>query len=309
MLMRYTLKQLEYFVAAAECGSIKLAADKIRISAPSISTAIAHLEEEFGVQLFVRRHAQGLSLTRAGKQLAREARLSIRQAMSLYNIADELASEISGQLVIGCMVTLAPMIAPEIVRTFSKKHSRVELAIIEGSHEQLLEQLNCVSVDAALSYDLQFPDEVSFEPLVSLPPQVLLPAQHKLARESAIRLKQLNTEPLILLDLPYSRQYFASIFQKEGLPMSVAVRSGSQEMIRSMVANGLGYTITNVRPKTRTTLDGRKLVSIPLEGRHQPMKIGLATLHTRYQPGILNAFQQHCRDIFAGDNVPGMRKL
>ena len=72
--MRYTLKQLQYFVAAAETGSVKLAAQQIPISQPSVSSAISQLEREFDVQLFLRHHAQGLSLTAAGRRMLREAR-------------------------------------------------------------------------------------------------------------------------------------------------------------------------------------------------------------------------------------------
>ncbi|MBE7246969.1 MAG: LysR family transcriptional regulator, partial [Actinomycetospora chiangmaiensis] len=61
--MRFTLRQLEYFIAAGQTGSITLASERIHISKPSISTAIAHLERELSVQLFVRHHAQGLTLT------------------------------------------------------------------------------------------------------------------------------------------------------------------------------------------------------------------------------------------------------
>ena len=56
--MRYTLRQLEYFIAAGETGSITLASERVHISQPSISTAISHLEQGFGVQLFIRHHAQ-----------------------------------------------------------------------------------------------------------------------------------------------------------------------------------------------------------------------------------------------------------
>lgn len=72
--MRFTLRQLEYFIAAGETKSITLAAERINISQPSISIAISHLEQEFGVQLFIRHHAQGLSLTPAGRALLQEAK-------------------------------------------------------------------------------------------------------------------------------------------------------------------------------------------------------------------------------------------
>jgi DNA-binding transcriptional LysR family regulator len=68
MPLRFTLRQLEYLVAVAECGSVALAAERCHVSSPSISAAISQLEQEFGLQLFVRRHAQGLSLTEGGRQ-------------------------------------------------------------------------------------------------------------------------------------------------------------------------------------------------------------------------------------------------
>ena len=66
--MQFTLKQLTYFVAAGEAGSILRAAENIHVSQPSISNAIAHLEDVFQVQLFIRHHAQGMSLTTAGSE-------------------------------------------------------------------------------------------------------------------------------------------------------------------------------------------------------------------------------------------------
>ncbi|MFP9018192.1 LysR family transcriptional regulator, partial [Pseudomonas aeruginosa] len=62
----YTLRQLKYFVTTVECGSVAEASRKLYIAQPSISTAVKGLEESFGVQLFIRHHAQGVSLTPAG---------------------------------------------------------------------------------------------------------------------------------------------------------------------------------------------------------------------------------------------------
>jgi DNA-binding transcriptional LysR family regulator len=65
MVLRFTLRQLEYFVAVGEAGSIAKAAEQVNVSAPSISASIAQLEAEFGVQLFVRKHSHALSGSRA----------------------------------------------------------------------------------------------------------------------------------------------------------------------------------------------------------------------------------------------------
>ena len=100
--MQYTLKQLRYFAAAAEEGSVTGAAKAIRVSQPSISEAIAHLEDAFDLQLFVRHHARGLALTPAGQRLLVEARSLLAHAgdlsQSVGGLADKLAGGPGGRL-------------------------------------------------------------------------------------------------------------------------------------------------------------------------------------------------------------------
>ena len=307
--MRFTFKHLEYFVAAAEAGGIKPASERISISQPSISSAISHLERELQVQLFVRHHAQGLALTSSGKRILREAKLLLRQGEGLYALAGELSSEVRGRLAVGCMVTLAPMIAPELGHAFTQKHPGVDLAITEGSHEQLLSELRQVRIDAAISYDLDFSDDVKFEPLASLPAQILLARDHPLAKRKSIKLAELDGQPMVLLDLPYSRQYFFSIFQNEGVTANICARSSNQEVVRAMVANGYGYTISNVRPRSSITLDGHELVAVTLAGNHKPMRIGVATLLQERKPMLLEAFESHCREMISERSIPGMVPL
>ena len=74
-MLRYTLRQLEYFVTAAERGSVARAAAELNVSQPSVSTAVGKLEQQFGVQLFIRQHAQGVLLTPVGRRLLAQARL------------------------------------------------------------------------------------------------------------------------------------------------------------------------------------------------------------------------------------------
>lgn len=307
--MRITLKHLEYFVATAEAGSIKLAAEQISISAPSISSAIAHLEAELRVQLFIRRHAQGLTLTPAGKRIARDSKLVLRQAEALYSVAGELRDSITGRLSIGCMVTLAPMIIPELSYAFTNTYPDVKLAIVENTHEQLIEQLRQANIDAAISYDLGFSDDIAFEPLASLPPQVILASDHPLAKRKRIKLSDLAGLPMILLDLPYSRQYFLSLFQNEDRMPNIHASSAHQEVVRAMVSNGFGFAISNVRPRNLTTLDGRELVALDLVGQHKPMTIGLATLHQEHKPLLLETFEKHCRELISRRGIPGMIKV
>lgn len=304
--MRYTLRQIEYFIATAETGSITLASERINISQPSISNAIAHLEQELDTQLFVRRHAQGLSLTSAGRLLLVEAKQLVKQAEQLYAVASEVGERVRGQLSLGCMVTLAPMVMPELSHSFTSAHPAARIVYVVGDHEQLLERLQRAEIDVAITYNLLIPEGVDFMPLASLPPHALVSEAGPLARHSAVSLGELVSEPLILLDLPISREYFLGLFMSEGLEPNVSARSTHQDVIRTMVANGYGYTLANVRPRSEVALDGRRLVRIRLSGEHKPMVLGVATLKQNRRFRLVEAFEQHCRKIVSDSYIPGM---
>jgi len=307
--MRFTIKQLEYFVATGETGSIKLAAEKIAISQPSISSAISHLEKELQVQLFVRHHARGLSLTPIGKRILREAKLFLRQGESLYSVAGQLQNTIQGRLSVGFMLTLAPMIAPELSQSFSSRNPLVLIDMMDDSHEGLLDKLRNVEIDAVISYNLLIPDDVDFQPLTDLPPKVLISSRHPLSKRKQLTLEELADEPMVFLDLPISNSYFYALFDQIGIAPNIKARSGNPEIVRTMVANGYGYSIVNVRPKNMTALDGKKLVSIKLMGNHKPMQIGVMTLKHNNKPKLLEEFVKHCCKMISANGIPGMSSI
>lgn len=85
---------MQYFVATAESGSIMHASEKIHVSSPSISAAIAHIESELKVQLFIRQHAKGLSVTDIGERVMQECKIILNQAGGLYTLAAEFSESI-----------------------------------------------------------------------------------------------------------------------------------------------------------------------------------------------------------------------
>jgi DNA-binding transcriptional LysR family regulator len=131
--VRFTLRQLEYFVAVGESGSITQAAQRVNISQPSISAAITHLETELGVQLFIRHHAQGLSLTPAGRTLLEKTKQVLQQAESLLTAAAALANDVGGRIDVGFLLTLAPLIIPELCRSFEQKFPASRIQITEDN--------------------------------------------------------------------------------------------------------------------------------------------------------------------------------
>ena len=304
--MRFTFRQLEYFVAVGETGGVTAASERINISPPTISAAISQLEAEFGFQLFVRQHAQGLSLTPAGERFLMEAKALLAQAGELGGLAEELSEKVSGPLKVGCLVTIAAMVVPELCHGFMERHEAVRVDVSEDHQAELLEKLRRAEIAVALTYDLQLPEDIAFEPLVELPPYALFAADHPLAQEKRLALSRLAEEPLVLLDLPLSREYFMSLFFQDRLRPTIYSSSAHLEVIRTLVANGYGYSLLNVRPKNMRALDGKPLASVPLTADYRAMVMGLASLRRYRKPRAVEAFEDYCRERISGRVVPGM---
>ncbi|HEX4766791.1 MAG TPA: LysR substrate-binding domain-containing protein [Lichenihabitans sp.] len=303
--MRFTLKQLAYFVAAGETGSVTVASERVNISQPSISAAISQLETEFALQLFVRHHAQGLSLTAAGERLLQVAKALLQQAEDLQDIADEVASTVAGRLQIGSFRTLSPLLVPSLCRGFLDRYPGVKLATLEGDEQSLLTNLRRAEISLALTYLLNVTQDIEFEPLARLPTYILLPADHRLAARRAIALAELADEPFILLDLPLSREYFVSLFLRQGLSPNIAARSDYPETVRSYVASGFGFSLLTARPLNKSALNGRPLTYVQLDGDHEPMVLGVATLRGLRKTRTAQAFIDYSREMISTESLPG----
>ncbi len=303
--MRFTLKQLSYFVAAGEANSITLASERVHISQPSISSAISQLEAEFEVQLFYRHHAQGLSLTPAGQRLLVAARDLLHQAESLHDLAEEITTSVGGPLRVGAFRTFAPLILPELCVSFSEMHPKVSLEMVEDDESELVSKVRKAELDIALTYQQEGID-LDFEQLALLPTYVLLPAGHGLAKSGSLSLKDLAGQPFVLLDLPVSRDYFMSLFHKAGLPVNIIARSAQPETVRSYVASGLGFSLLTARPKSLTALNGRNLAYLYLDDDFPPMKLGMVTARNIRKTRAVEAFEEHCRKSISTRSIPGM---
>jgi DNA-binding transcriptional LysR family regulator len=305
---RFTLKQLAYFVAAGEAGSVTLAAERVHISQPSISAAISALEHEFAVQLFVRHHAQGLSLTAAGERLLIAARDLLRTADDLGDLARDIAGGIAGPLHVGAFRTLSALVLPELVAGFAAANPRVMLTMVEDDEAGLLTRLRRGEIDLALSY-AQSADDIAFERLALLPTYILLPAHHVLADRAKLTLADLANEPFILLDMPISRDYLRSLFDHAGVPITVAARSDQPETIRAMVGAGLGWSLMTARPASRVAANGCPLAYLPLADDVPPIELGLLTHRSLRQTRAAAAFADFCRAHIATDHLPGMARV
>lgn len=308
MTFRYTLRQLEYFVAVGKAGSIAAASEVLNISSPSISAAIAQLEEAFGVTLFIREHAKGLALTDTGARFHEQAVHVLHEAERLATLAGEITGTAQGRLSVGCLLTFAQIVLPRLRREFETLHPAVRIEQRILNQAEIFSQIRREELDLALTYNLDIPSDLSFDPIIDLPPYMLCDENHPLADLEEVEVRQLKDHPMVLLDLPHSSDYFLSFFTREGIRPRVSERTWDMSVMRSMVANGYGFSIANILPLSNQSPDGKPLRFIPLAGDAKPMRIGLLRLPTRKPSQTLKAFMDHCREVVGQGQMPSLRR-
>ena len=143
-------QNMEYFLTAAENGSITWAAEKLNITQQALSNAIARLESELGCRLFERSH--GLELTYSGKKF-REAAINMldmqHQTLTMLNDINE---HVLGELRIGISYTRGQAILPLLLPDYIKAHPQVELSVLEGSSRDIEEHLAQGDIDVIIGF-------------------------------------------------------------------------------------------------------------------------------------------------------------
>lgn len=306
MPARFTLRQLEYFVAVGRAGSIAAAADRMNVSSPSISAAITQLEVEFGITLFVREHARGLSLTRAGHRFLERTEFVLREAEALTTLAGEISGQVQGVLSVGCLMSFAQIVLPGLRRAFETAYPQVRIDQRALNQAEIFSQLRRAELDIALTYDLDIPADLQFRPLHALPPYVVVGQDHPLAGRSSVTIQDLRDLPMVLLDLPYSDAYFLSFFRKADFKPTISERTRDMSVMRSLVANGFGFSIANIRPVNALAPDGKTLVFIPIDGDVRPTRMGLLTARMDNETNTMQAFVDHCEQAVASGRLPGL---
>lgn len=288
---RVTMRQLSYFVATARCESIARAAEELHVSSPSISVALTELESIVGAPLFVRRHARGVVLTEVGSQLIDTARQILLMAYEFRSHSDAAGYEYESVIDFGCLVSLAPLV-PAIVSEFYQDYPKVRVRWHEADHASLIAGLETGTINCGLLYDFNIPASISGMVVREMPLQMVLPRNHPMAEEPVVALRDMTDEPFILLDLPNTHDYLLSSFSELGLEPNIAYRTQSYEMLRSLVANGFGYTLLNYCPPY-TGLNGGGLVCRPLVERLRPCNMVFVRRHKYQTPHVIEMFRRH----------------
>jgi len=296
--MDIKLRPIRYFIAAAECGSLSEAANKLHISQPSISAAIQEIEETLDLQLFVRYPSKGIRLTAEGIKVLEEARILIRHAESFRAATSEVKSQLIGNLSIAFFMNLGSHYLSEIIRTFKEKYPDINVHIHDLNQADIFDALSSGKVELALTFDLNIPKSMKAKYIASRAPYALLPTNDPLAQQDEVELKQLVERPFVLMDLPYTNDYFISLFSKYNLTPNIRYRTTLFEAVRTFVASGLGVSVLNLIPKSPITYNGNAVAIKPIKDEVDPLNIVLIH-YTRLKPRrIAEIFSEHVEAFF-----------
>jgi DNA-binding transcriptional LysR family regulator len=297
-MLRFTLRQVEYAVAIWDHGSVAAASAHLGVAQPTLSASLAKLEEQVGLQIFIRHHAQGVSPSPAGLRFLGEARNLLTYAQDLQRDTAAAGNAVEGTLSLGSFATIAPAFVPQLISSFTSLHPAVTIRMAEGTQDELFAGLRGGSHDLALLYDVDMPDDLTLTHLASFVPHILLPAKHRLTRLRQVPLVALRDEPFILLDIAPSRTYFTRILEQAGITPKVAFSSPSLEVVRGLVGQGLGYSILITRPHGDHSYAGDELAVRPIAEDVERGVIALAALRQMRKTRLVSAFETHCVTFF-----------
>jgi DNA-binding transcriptional LysR family regulator len=133
------LRQLEYFVAIAEHGSLTAAAEELLVSQPSLSQQIRALERELGGEL-LERLPRGVRLTAAGQELLGEARATLRHAARARRLVRRALELEAGQLDVAVTTSAALGILPVVLREWQRRYPQIEVSLLEFPHRRALDE-------------------------------------------------------------------------------------------------------------------------------------------------------------------------
>ena len=301
-MLKITLKQIQYFVVVAEKKSFAAAAKILNISQPAITSAINLLEERLEVDLLLRHHAQGVTLTTAGHDLLARSRSLLVHAKELEVSTIDLSEKLHGRLNIGCFLTLSPMYMPKLITNFLNIHKEVDVRLFEGKQKELINGLRNGDYDFVFIYHVDsthaFDKDLEHYSLQRSTPHVIVSPDHRIASFKNIQLKQLVNYPMVLIDIEPSSEYFLGLFRKKDLNPFIKYRSPSFETVRGFVANGMGYSILITQPKLNFDYNGNLIKYIPIVDNVELGNITLTQLLNKRSSRLMKAFYEFTINSF-----------
>ncbi len=220
-------------------------ANALFTSQSGVSKQIKDLEDELGIDIFVRRGKRLTGLTEPGKSVHQLIERMLLDAENMRRIARQYADEDTGHLVVATTHTQARYALPKVVREFTRVFPKVQLALRQGSPRQIAQMLVDGEADIAISTEAldRFADIVTF-PCYSWHHIVVVPKQHPLVGREKVTLEDVADYPIITYDRDFTgRSHIDESFAKAGAMPDVVLTAIDADVIKTYVELGMGVGV------------------------------------------------------------------
>jgi DNA-binding transcriptional LysR family regulator len=274
--MAFTLRQLQYFIAVAEEGTVSGAAQSLSISQSAVTEAIKELESDLGVTLF-ERHRRGLTITHKGHQFYRHANRILADVQDARRsfIGEDVAPP--SHLSLGATSLVAGYVLSDLLARFRRAYPGVDVSAIEDNGDYLEHLLIGGELDVAVMVisNLRDRNALQAEIFETSPYRLWLPLGHRLASAESIALADIASEPLIMLTVDETEENTGKLLSALGAKPHVAFRTRSVEAVRSLVATGAGVALLPDLVYRPWSLEGDRIESRDISGALPVVQVGM----------------------------------
>jgi len=241
------LQQLRYLVEVAKQGlNVSEAAEKLHTSQPGISKQIRLLEDELGIQVFIRNGKRVVAVSDPGKEVLKISERILREAQNLKRVGDEFSRESEGSLTIATTHTQARYALPGPIQAFMQHYPGVRLSLKQGSPTQICDMVVSGEADLAIATEgIALFKELAMLPCYEWNRGVVVPLGHPLLDlEAPITLQDIARYPIITYDFAFTgRSKINKAFANLGITPTVALTAIDTDVIKTYVTLGLGIGI------------------------------------------------------------------
>lgn len=295
--MRFTLRQLQVFVAVAKQESVSRAAQSLALSQSAASTSLSELERQSDCQLFDRA-GKRLILNALGQQLLPQAVALLDQAREIEQLLNGKSG--FGSLEVGATLTVGNYLATLLIGSFMQRHPqcRVKLQVHNTAH--VVQQVAHYELDLGLiEGDCQHPD-IEVQPWVEDELVVFCAPQHPFARSGQASLEELTREAWVLREQGSgTRLTFDQAMRHHATPLNIRLELEHTEAIKRAVESGLGISCIS-RLALRDAFRRGSLVAVETPQLDLTRQFYFIWHRMKYQTAAMREFLELCRALTAG---------
>lgn len=240
------LQQMRYVFEVARRGlNVSEAAVALHTSQPGVSRQIRVLEEELGVDIFVRQGKRLTGITAPGREILKIAERMLHDVDNLRGVGREFSNEASGSLSIATTHTQARYVLPRVIQEFMRRYPSVRVSLHQGSPAQVCEYVLAGEADIAIATEaIGEQEELIMLPCYQWNRCVIAEARHPILKAKPLTLEEIAKHPIITYDFAFTgRSQINQAFAARGLSPNVVLTAIDADIIKTYVALGLGVGI------------------------------------------------------------------